>query len=118
MTRLRKVLTEAKDPLTAVQLSDLSHLSADALRSSKYLPSMVASGEIHIAEWIKQPMGRLAAGYRNGPGKNAKHPGFCKLAAAREWKRNSGYNEALRTRKLIAKATNKSPLLFLLEMRT
>lgn len=111
MIRLRKVLSEATEPLTAVQLSNLANISVGDLRCSKYLPSMVESGEIHIAEYIRQPLGRMAAGYVYGPGENAKHPGFCKLRAAREWKVKSGYNESIRSKKLLARVAKKSPLL-------
>lgn len=118
MSRLRRALATATEPLTARQLSELVHLSLNALQSSKYLPGLVAAGEIHIAEYIRQPMGRQAAAYVFGPGKNAKPEPFCKLRAAREWKLNSGYNETIRARRLLARAAQKPPLVALLEMRT
>lgn len=118
MVRLRRVLASATEPLTAVQIGELAHLSADALRSSKYLPSMLLSGEIYVAGWIKGGMGRLSAAYRNGPGTSVPHHGFCKLAAAREWKQQSGYAEFLRAQKRLDKFARTPPLVFLLEMRT
>jgi hypothetical protein len=118
MVRLRRVLATATEPLTAVQLGELAHLSPEALRSTKYLPSMLLTGEIYIATWIAAKMGRMSAGYLLGPGRSVPHPGFCKLAAASQWKKDSGYAEAIRSKKLLDKFATTPPLVFLAGMRT
>ena len=103
--RLFAVLGQAEDPLTLRQLSDQAHLGIGTLQGGKYLPELTRLGLIHVAEWRRQPMGRLAGAYVLGPGKPPRRPPFCKLAAARERKRKSGYD----TRRKHANALRRAP---------
>lgn len=90
--RLLAVLGDAEDPLTIAELSARVFLGVDTLRGGKYLPTLCRLGLVHVAEWRKQVRGPLAGAYVLGPGQPPRRPRFCKLAAARAWKRRSGYD--------------------------
>ena len=101
--RLFAVLADADDPLTIPELSVRAHLAVGTLQGGKYLPHLAALGLVHVAAWRKQPRGRYAGAYVIGPGRKPPRPPFCRLRAAREWKRQSGYT----TRRMHARALSK-----------
>lgn len=103
MLRVRRVCEEATEPLDGHEIADRAHISFNTFQNS-YRHLLLGEEKIHIAGWRHNVRGPFIPLYLGGPGKTPKKPEkIDALARARAWKHRTGYNEARKAHRRLAR---------------
>lgn len=104
MRRVRAVLEAATEPMDAISISEAAHVSANTFRNT-YRRLLIRAGLIHIAGYLHGRQGRQRPTYLAGPqiGDPPIPPILDHRAATRDWKERTGYYEAIKARRRLAR---------------
>ncbi len=104
MLRVRKVINEAKEPLDGRAIAKAAHVSFTTF-SATYRHLLIRAGLIHVATWRNNWRGPFVPLYAAGPQISEPVPieKIDHKIATREWKERTGYYEAEKAKRRMAK---------------
>lgn len=104
MRRVRAVLEAATGPMDAISISEAAHVSVNTFRNT-YRRLLIRAGLIHIAGYLHGRQGRQRPTYLAGPqiGDPPIPPILDHRAATRDWRERTGYNEARKAHRRLAR---------------
>lgn len=103
MQRVLRVLVAADEPIDGHQIADLACIAFNTFQNG-YRHLLMGESKIHIAGWRHNSRGPFVPLYRAGPGVAPPKPEkIDQLARSRNWKHRTGYNEARKAQRRLAR---------------
>lgn len=104
MTRVRKIIDEATEPMDGRSIAKAAHVSFTTFANT-YRHLLVRAGLIRVVGFVHNKQGRQAPTYLSGPqiGDPPVPPILDRKIATRAWKERTGYYEAEKAKRRMAK---------------